>query len=68
MSFEGTGYAEGNAELNKIFACLPMKNKWPIFLICDAAGPDDGKLTHFDALVYEGDDSDVIKPTLGVDK
>ena len=65
MSFEGTGYAEGNKQLNKIFACLPMKNKRPIFLICDAAGPNDKDLGHFDALLYEGDDNDVIKPTLG---
>ena len=68
MSYLGTGYAEGNKELNKIFGCLPMKNKRAIFLICDAAGPDDGNLTHFDALVYEDDDNDVITPTLGVDK
>ena len=65
MSFEGTGYAKGNVELNMIFACLPMKNKRPILLICDAAGPDDGNLSHFDALGYEGDDNDVITPTLG---
>ena len=65
VSYLGTGYAEGNKQLNKIFACLPMKNKRPIFLICDAAGPNDENLTHFDALVYEGDDDNVIKPTLG---
>ena len=66
MSFEATGCAKGNVELNNIFACLPMKNKRPKFLLCDAAGPDDRNLTYFDALVYEGDDNDVITPTLGV--